>query len=208
MSARWYAVRAKPRSEFLAEAELDLAGIQVFCPRVKATQPRAGQPYTPLFPGYLFIRCKPEAQGWPSFRQAHRITGYVRFGDEIPSIPDDVIVRLKDYCETTIHDGGRWERFLAGETVHVTSDHFQGLAQVVENNTPNAQVVVLLAFMGRLVKAKIPGQNLRHVNTPATEVGGMRHQPMEKPTVRRRTRGGGRRTKEYKEYREGFGAST
>jgi transcriptional antiterminator RfaH len=185
LSNKWYVVRTKPRKEFLAEAELKLGGFEVFCPRVKATQPQTGQSHLALFPGYLFLQFDDETPGLPSFRQSQWIIDFVKFGDVIPSLPDKDIVFLKD-CETTNHDGGL---FLAGERVLVTSDHFQGLALVVEGNkSSNAGVMVRLAFMGRMVKAQVP---LRHLGR--MEGRGLReevtgHKATPKATAPRRTR--------------------
>ena len=189
MSDRWYAVHTKPRIEFLAEAELKRRGFETFCPRVKATQSRADQSHLALFPGYLFLQCDHETLGWPSFRRAHWIIDFVKFGGEIPSLPDEDIVSLKD-CETTNHDGGLSERFLAGENVLVISDHFQGLAQVVEGNkSPNARVRVLLAFMGRMVRAQVPLQHLGRTEGRELREEGTGHKATPKATATRGTRG-------------------
>ena len=185
MSDEWYAVRTKSGNEFLAEAELKRVGFEVFCPRVKATQSRADQSHLALFPGYLFLQFDDETQGWPSFRQSH----FVKFGDVIPSLPDEDIAFLKD-CETTNHDGGLFARFLAGEKVLVTSDHFQGLALVVEGNrSSNAPVMVRLAFMGRMVKAQVPLQHLGRMEGRGPREEGTGHKATPKATATRGTRG-------------------
>jgi transcription antitermination factor NusG len=186
---RWFVVRTKPRSENVAATELTLNGIEVFLPRVKANPPPADQAYTPLFPGYLFLRCDPDLQGWPTFLPAHRIIGWVMVGPEIPWITDEDMVALKDYCDATNHDGCLWQ-FLAGETVCVTSDHFPGLAQVVANSTsPNAQVVVRLAFMGRTVRAHVPWQNLLRMEGQGLREEGTDRDATPKVTAPRGTRG-------------------
>lgn len=190
---RWYVVRTKPRSENVAAAELTRDGIEVFSPRVQANPTRKGQP---LFPGYLFLRCDPESQGWPSFSQVHRIIGFLRFGCDTPSLSDEVIISLKEHYATANHDGGRRGRFLAGEKVHITSDPFQGLvAQVVENNTtsPNARVTVLLAFMGRMVRAQVPWQDLRRMEGQGLREAGTGRDATPKVTAPRGTRGRKRR---------------
>jgi hypothetical protein len=65
----------------------------------------------------------------------------------------------------------------------VVSGNMQSMARVVEApKSPQAKVKVLMEFMGRLVSAQIPWENLRQSNQAEVRV----------PRRGRRTRGGGR----------------
>ena len=75
MSLQWFVLRTKPHSEQLAASELCRDGLEVFCPSIKQPQVRSRRSEQPLFPGYLFLRCNPQAKGWPSFRRGHHVTG-------------------------------------------------------------------------------------------------------------------------------------
>ena len=136
-----------------------------------------------MFPGYLFIRCDSEADGWPSFRPAHRVSGWVRSGTEIPVVPDDVMEILMRDLGTLAGEEGFWRRYAPGEKVTVVSKSMQGSATVLEEpRSPESRVKVLLEFMGRLVHAQIPWDNLRPID----------HLPEEAPQrtrAPRRTRG-------------------
>jgi len=159
---RWYVIRTEPRAEYLAANELERDGFEIFFPRLKTPEPRRAHYDTPLFPGYMFIRCDPDDEGWPSFRPAHRVSGWVRLGGEVPSVPDEVVTNLVQRLESVNSGTGFWRRYRAGEKVNVVSRSIQGLAEVVEEpKSPRARVTVLIEFMGRLVQAKIPWQNLR-----------------------------------------------
>ena len=183
MGLRWYAARTEPRAEFLAANELVRDGFQVFFPRIKALRPRKGHDQDPLFPGYLFLRCDPEREGWPSFRPAHRLIGWVTFGGEIPFITDGIVNELQERSAAINREGGLWRRFRAGELVQVVSGSLECLAEVVKETTsPQARVQVLMEFMGRLVRAQVPWEKVQ----PA----GDHH--MRKPMLDRRTRGRGR----------------
>ena len=183
MGLRWYVARTEPRAEFLAAQELSRDGYEIFSPCIKAPRPRPGLTNVPLFPGYLFLRCDPESEGWPVFRGAHRITGWVKFGGEIPCLPDDVMAEMMDRWEMINRQGGMLRRFLPGEKVLVDSGSFQGLAEVVEEaKSPQARAKVLLHFMGRLVQAQVPWENLKPVED----------EPWETNQPPRRTRGRGR----------------
>ena len=183
MGLRWYAARTQPRAEFLAANELVRDGFQVFFPRIKALQPRKGHDHDPLFPGYLFLRCNPETDGWPAFRPAHRLIGWVNFGGEIPSLPDEVVDELQERSAAINREGGLWRRFRAGELVQVVSGNLEGLAEVVKETTsPQARVQVLMEFMGRLVRAQVPWEKVQPAGDQFTH----------KPRLDRRTRGRGR----------------
>jgi transcription antitermination factor NusG len=124
-----------------------------------------------------------EAEGLPSFRRVHRITGWVRFGGEIPCLADEVVAELMERWETINRQGGALRRFPPGEKVRIVSGSLQGLAQVVEEaKSPQARAKVLLQFMGRLVHAQVPWESLRPLDD----------QPVDITRIPRRTRGGGR----------------
>lgn len=183
MALKWRVIRTEPRAEYLAAGELGREGFEVFFPRVIVAHPRLGHTDTPLFPGYLFLRCDPDADGWPVFRPAHRVLGWVRFGGEVPSLPEEFVGDLNRRLESANGGEGLWRRFRPGEVVRVVSDSIEGFAQVVEEaKSPRARAKVLLEFMGRLVQAQVPWDSLRPV---ANESYGTYRQL-------RRTRGKGR----------------
>jgi transcriptional antiterminator RfaH len=179
----WYVVRTEPRAEFLAAGELAKDGFEVFFPRIKADHPRLGHTDIPFFPGYLFLRCEPDGAGWPIFRPAHRVLGWLSFENEIPWLSDAEVSLLKERSMELNHEGGLWRRFHAGEKVSISSNGIQGLAEVVEDTkSPDSRVKVLLEFMGRLVSAQVPWQSVQ-------PVGENRQDPSKHS---RRTRGRGR----------------
>ena len=188
MGLRWYVARTEPRAEFVAAEELARDGYDVFFPRITEPSPRPGHTETPLFPGYLFLHCDPEAEGWPSFRGVHRITGWVSFGGEVPCLPDGDVAELMERLELINQQGGMLRRFSPGEKVHVDAGNLQGLAEVVEGaKSPKARAKVLLRFMGRLVQAQVPWESLRPLED----------RPEERQRLPRRTRGGGRWIKDF-----------
>lgn len=94
-------------------------------------------------------------------RSSH-VYGWVCFGGIVPKIPDEVIAKLEHQIESINQDGGLWTRFQPGQMVHVVSTTLQGLAEVVEEaKSPQHRVRVLLEFMGSMVSAQVPWENLR-----------------------------------------------
>lgn len=183
MSSEWYLLRVKPSAEYLASAGLSERGYEIFFPSVRCFQTRNGHTDAPLFPGYLFLRCDPNKDGWPIFRQADRIASWVTFGGQIPTVPDEIIQRLKERLEEVNLDGGIWRRFKPGEKVGIVTSAFDGVGEII--NTPKSAdtpVKVWLNFMGRLITAKVPWASIRELDTISVED---RRPP-------RRTRGKGR----------------
>ena len=185
MGYNWYVARTEPRAEALAACELGREGYETFLPRVRNPQSGIGNSHSILFPGYLFLRFDPELGGWPFFRQSHRILGWLRFGGEVPCLPDNVVAEIKERIEQINLDGGLRQRFQPGDEVRLTSESLHCLAQVVEDKKPDTRVKVLLRFMGRLVSTQVPREDLQLIG----------NEPWEKQRFPRRTRGKGRRVR-------------
>jgi transcriptional antiterminator RfaH len=184
MQKHWYVLRTKPNSESLAAANLERQGYELFYPRVMTPQAKQGGYRTvPLFPGYLFLRCADPYYGWPQVQYTPGVSGWVQIGGETPAVPDKVVEELVERVKVINSTGGLWRRFRAGEHVLVASGRLEGLARVLEGpKTPQGRVRVLMEFLGQLVTATIPWQDVQPVQTD-TGVGRKRG---------RRTRGGGR----------------
>jgi len=192
MSYLWYVARTEPRSEFQAAEELARDGYEIFFPLVKDTDHKQVRSKAPMFPGYLFIKCDPAVNGWPSFRRHHRIAGWVRFDREVPYVPEGIMDELVARWKVITAQGGLPKRFTAGEKIRVVSGNLESLAEVlVEAKSPDASARVLMQFMGRLIQAQVPWENLRPLDD----------NPPEMPQLPRRTRG-------RKRWIEGFGPRT
>ena len=190
-TAAWHIIRTKPRAEYMAARELDRDGFEIFFPRIKVAQPRVGHTDDPLFPGYLLIKCHLEGENRPVFRERHQVLGWVRFGDDIPSLPDETVAEITGYVESTNNGGGLWESFQPGQQVRVVTKNLDTLARVIEGaKSPSSKAKVLLHFMGRLIQAQVPWADLRPTEETSTEFA----------RLPRRTRGKGRWTR-------GFGPS-
>ena len=79
-----------------------------------------------------------------------------------------------------------------GEQVRVVSGNIETLAEVLqEAKSPDAKATVLMQFMGRLIQAQVPWEDLRPVDD----------NPPQMPALPRRTRG-------RKRWINGFGPRT
>ena len=182
-NGKWYIIRTEPQADFLAASELINAGFEIFSPRVKSNQAKNIPLFAPLFPGYLFLKWDIEGEGKPSFHGAPHVSGWVNFEGVSPAVPDKVITELANRVEHINNEGGLWRRFEPGDKVRVVSGTLDGLGEVVEySSSPQSRVRVLMQFMGRLVSAQVPWNNLE----PLEE------RPMQRVKPPRRTRGRGR----------------
>jgi len=189
MPSEWYVIRIHPRAEYLAAKELTGDGYEIFFPCVNVAYGRVGHSDTPLFPGYMFIRLDSEKAGWPSFRMAHRVAGWVKFQGEVPKVPKEIVDALALRLDEKSGGQDLWGRFQPGDLVKVVAGALEGFGEVVEQaKTPNGRAKVLLEFMGRMVEAKVPWDALQFANEHVNE----------NPRLPRRTRGKGR-------WIEGFG---
>ena len=187
MPLQWYVARTKPHAEQAASSGLERSGFQVFAPYVRAWLPKGSHPRVPLFPGYLFLQCDMEEQGWPLLGHLPHVLGLVQFGGVAPAVPDEVIDALARRVEEINGTGGLWTRYRPGEKVQVRLGPGESLAEVVaEPKSPHARLRVLMEFLGRRVYADVPWQDVR----PA---GDHNYLGIESPApAPRRTRGRGR----------------
>lgn len=182
-NAKWYIIRATPQADFLAAAELLDAGFEIFSPRIKSHQSKNSPHFTPLFPGYFFLKWDLEGEGKPSFHGSPHVSGWVNFEGVAPAVPDEVISELAYRVEHINRDGGLWRRFEMGDKVRIVAGTLEGSGEVVEApSSAHSRVRILMQFMGRLVPVQVPWNSLEPLE----------QRPMEHVKPPRRTRGQGR----------------
>ena len=153
----WFCVRCQTKREHIAAGHLrELEGVEVFCPRIryrKAT--RRGKIWwvEPMFPGYVLAKFTlSEMERAVTFCQGVR--GMVRFGSEIPAVPESFVEAIKS--EVLSRDGSGENELITlspviepGDEVEVAHGPFQGMHGTVIS-VPNAteRVKILLEFLG------------------------------------------------------------
>jgi transcriptional antiterminator RfaH len=154
----WFCVRCQTKREHIAAGHLrELEGIEVFCPRLryrKAT--RRGKIWwvEPMFPGYVLAKfVMAEMERAVTFCQGVR--GLVRFGSEIPAVPEAFVEAMKH--EITNRKGAEEAELVTlsptielGDEVEVAHGPFQGMqGTVVAVPSATERVKVLLEFLGK-----------------------------------------------------------
>ncbi len=154
----WYCARTKPKHEHIAAAGLvRRLGLEVFHPRIRlerATQRGVVRVVEPLFPCYVFVRC-PVANGLEEVRYMTGVSGVVRFGERVPTVPDGVIEELRQ-CFEPGDEAWAEDGLCAGAGVTVAEGSFLGSTGVVVRVLPARQrVQILLDFLGRPILAEV-----------------------------------------------------
>lgn len=173
MCERWHVVKTLPRSEALAADELNRQGLQTFSPRVNRARFVTGdvdnmRPLS-IFPGYLFVRCDLDGNNPPNLNQARHAIGWVHFDGTVPFVPDEVVITIAQRVAEHNNGGESWIRFETGQQVRVVSAVMDTIAEVVEGvGSATGHAKVLLEFMGRLVSAKVPWQDLQPLESDNT----------------------------------------
>ncbi len=153
----WFVVRCQTKREHIAAGHLrELEGIEVFCPRLryrKAT--RRGKIWwvEPMFPGYLLAKFSiAEMERAVTFCQGVR--GLVRFGPEIPPVPESFVESIKQ--EIRNRKDSTEEELVTlsptielGDEVEVAIGPFQGMqGTVISVPSATERVKILLEFLG------------------------------------------------------------
>jgi transcriptional antiterminator RfaH len=155
----WYCARTKPKHEHIAAANVRRnLGLDVFHPRLRierATRRGVVRVIEPLFPSYVFVRCKLQER-MNEIRHTTGISTLVHFGDMIPHVPDSVIVELQECFKAeeplTVED-----RLAPGTEVVFADGAFMGLRTLVLRVLPARQrVQVLLEILGRPTTVEVP----------------------------------------------------
>ena len=156
MMKHWYAVRTKPRCEAFAEVNLQRLGVEVFLPMLKEykqTPVAHRQSATPLFPGYLFVRCAMPEQ-YRAVSYATGVKNVVSFGAG-PSIVDESIIdSIKGQAVNGVIEIAD-DTLVPGKAVRIHEGPLCGLDAVFEKKLSGSNRVVLLlkaiSYQARLI---------------------------------------------------------
>jgi len=159
----WYCARTQPKHEHIAAANLTKRlGLEVFHPRLRlerATARGVMRVVEPLFPCYIFVRCRLE-EGIDEIRYVTGISSLVHFGHRIPVVPDLVIEELRQ-CFESEEPMAVEDRLVPGAEVTVADGALLGSRGIVVRVLPAKQrVQILLDFLGRTTLTELDRKSL------------------------------------------------
>ncbi len=165
---QWYALRSRPRKEFVVKDLLSRAEIEVYLPQARVRRHSDQAPVVePFFPGYLFARLDP-ALG--EIRLASYTPGLlyvVSFGDQPCPVPDDLILSLQtrlasDSKRAPLPD------LRPGERLVITSGPLRDREAIFDTRlSASGRVRVLVRILERLCRAEVHTSQLRRVGKAA-----------------------------------------
>ncbi|MEP6667772.1 MAG: transcription termination/antitermination NusG family protein [Chthoniobacter sp.] len=159
LEERWYCLRSQPKHEHIAAAHLrQYEEIEVFCPRVKIQRStRRGLVWftEALFPNYLFARFA--MTRWHArVRSCQGVSGIVRFGDDVPAIPDRALDDLRAYMQDSELKTVSFS-IVEGDDVEIVEGPFRGQTGVVKHLLPaRERVKILLEVLGGATEVNLP----------------------------------------------------
>lgn len=147
----WHAVFCKPRQDGRAEHHLRNQDLEVFRPKVRTRQRRAGR-YQMLtesmFPRYLFVRLGRGLDDWSTIRSTRGAVGLVRVGQETPIVPDSVIESLRLRCssEDVVNLTGTID-YQPNDPIEIIEGPCAGYQALFKARSGQERVIVLLKLL-------------------------------------------------------------
>lgn len=155
----WYVVYTQPHKEQIAFQNLQKQGFDTYLPRYQKRCRHARRVYTvmsPLFPRYLFVHMNPATQRWRSINGTLGVSYLLSDGPDPISIPDGIVDTIRNQEQEGIVQVMP-PAFVKGQKICVTNGPFAELEGLFECVDDDQRVVLLLEFMGRVVRTHLPG---------------------------------------------------
>jgi len=158
----WRCVRTQTKREHIAAGQLErLAGIEVFCPRIRFQRnTKRGKVWfeEALFPGYLFVRFD-MATMFRAVSSAYGVRGLVRFAGECAQVPDFVVSTLRSAADGVVVI--KEPALKTGDKAVISEGAMRGLRAVVTQVLPGGErVKILMELMGTAVEAEVSMETL------------------------------------------------
>ena len=149
----WFVVRTKPRQETKAKLNLENQGFTHYLPELI----RDNGKVEALFPGYIFIKNQAGPTPFDKIRSTYGVLNYVRFGDYIAMLNDDVIEALRNRDESLV----RRDIYQANQKVRITDGPFKDLEAIYQCRSGKDRVILLLNLLNSKQRIEMPDQYVR-----------------------------------------------
>lgn len=156
----WYALQHKPAQGDRALQHLQNQDIACFYPKITVEKIKAGKrtkKLEPLFPGYLFVNLEQTDPVWAKLRSTRGVLRIVGFANKPAPISDAVIQHIKESLESVAELGG----IKPGQAVQLNEGPFEGINAIFQSYDGEARAIVLVNFMQKQQKIKVPVSALK-----------------------------------------------
>ena len=117
-----------------------------------------------MFPRYLFVRLDFGVTNLTPIRSTLGVSDLVRFGDQIPMVPDAIVNALK----AKMNEGGivqmSGEEFVRGQRVRIASGPLSGLQGVFQASAGEQRGLLLMEMLGKQSRVTVSMVELERVS--------------------------------------------
>jgi transcriptional antiterminator RfaH len=156
----WYALQHKPAQGDRALTHLQNQDVVCFYPKISVEKIRAGKrtkKLEPLFPGYLFVNLEQSDPQWAKLRSTRGVLRIVSFANTPAAISDEVIQHIKNSLDSVAEQGG----IKPGQAVQLNEGPFEGINAIFQAYDGEARAIVLINFMQKQQRVKVPVSALK-----------------------------------------------
>ena len=166
LMGNWYLVQLKRNSHRIADRNLNQQGFKTFLPLQDLTSRRGSEFFSrtkPLFPGYMFVRIKPDGAPWQKINSTLGVSRLI-CQDGVPKkVPTDVISGLILRCDRlgSLLPSNAVQR---GDNVEIHSGALANFVATVETIDSNKRIWVLMDIMGQIAKVQVAPAQVKLLN--------------------------------------------
>ena len=154
----WVLIYTKANQELIAERNLKNQGYDAFLPLIcKSNKSKNAKPQVPVFPRYLFVKIDLLRDNWTSIKSTYGVNKIVMFSEEFPSIPSQIIKRIKDKLDKSgvYQEDISYEDYQQGDKVSIKEGNFAGLDAIFLSKKSNDRVRLLLKLLNSSIIAEL-----------------------------------------------------
>jgi transcriptional antiterminator RfaH len=159
----WYLIQTKPKQEDRAVENLELQGVNAFCPKVFVEKIIRGKRKVlkeVLFPNYLFVQFDQDNVSALSINYTRGVNRIISFGNQPSTVPDELIAQLKKRVDQS-NDNLISDLPEKGEHLQVLDGPFKGLNAIFSHIEGDFRAAVFLSILKQKVKALLPLEHLK-----------------------------------------------
>ena len=109
-----------------------------------------------LFPRYLFIHLDSIAENWAPIRSTRGVAGLVRWGSDIPAVPDAVVECLQQNLDTAGCIPTPPVGYQPGDKLRILEGPFAGLEGLFYSRRGDDRIMLLLEVMKQEQRVVFP----------------------------------------------------
>lgn len=160
---QWYVVRAKPRQEQRALANLRNQQLEAFMPECTVTKIRRGkrtQVVEPMFPGYVFVELDQYASMYHKVKHTFGVAKILTFGEQPAIVPDGLIKELRQITASNTQQVSENTPQI-GALMEISEGPFKGLLGRIIELDGDSRCILLLDWLQKEVRAEFGYNELR-----------------------------------------------